>query len=133
MSQKRFLTIAALVAGIIGAIALFFPTTLLVSMKAATPSDIGIVMARTAGAFLLSIGVLNFMVRSHKPSPTMASIFLANALLQILILPIDPFAYFTGVYGALSSFVPNTILHILLLAGFIHFWRKTKAEINGAT
>ncbi len=129
MSQKQFLTFSALVACSIGSIALFFPSVLLVEMKAATASGTALVMARTAGAFLLSVGILNFMVRADKASPTMASVLLANALLQVFILPIDPIAYFTGVYGNPMSFIPNTILHIGLLFGFAHFWRKTKTEI----
>ena len=130
MSQKQFLTLAAFIACTIGAIALFSPVFLLVDMKAATASGAAVTMARTAGAFLLSIGLLNFMVRADKASPTMASILLANALLQMFILPIDPIAYLTGVYGDAMSFIPNTILHIALLYGFIHFWKKTNAEIG---
>lgn len=129
MSRERFLTFAAFIASAVGAIALVFPTFLLVGMKAAIPSETGIVMARTAGAFLLSIGILNFLVRADRPSETLASVLFANAVLQMLILPVDPIAYFVGVYGSVVSFVPNTILHFGLLAGFIHFWRVTRMEI----
>ncbi|SFE30383.1 hypothetical protein [Shimia marina] len=131
MYRKQFLTFAAFIASTIGAIALFFPTFLLVDMKAAAPSETGIVMARTAGAFLLSIGVLNFLVRTDGSSKTLASILLATVVLQMLILPVDPIAYFAGVYGSVMSFVPNTILHFGLLAAFIHFWRATKVEVVG--
>ncbi|MGH1413540.1 MAG: hypothetical protein ACRBB0_08600 [Pelagimonas sp.] len=129
MSQKQFLTFAAFIACSIGSIALFFPMILLVEMKAATASGAALVMARTAGAFLLGVGILNFMVRADSASPTMVSILFANAMIQLFILPIDPIAYFTGVYGNPMSFIPNTILHIGLLFGFAHFWRKTKTEI----
>lgn len=128
MKRKTFLTLAAMVACSIGTIALFFPTILLVEMKSVTASDTGVVMARTAGAFLLSFGVLNFLVRGHENSPTMASLLLANALLQLLILPVDPLAYAFGVYASVMSFIPNTILHIALLFGFLHFWRSAKNE-----
>lgn len=128
MTRKTFLTIAALVASSIGAIALFFPTTLLVDMKSATVSDTSLVMARTAGAFLLSFGVLNFLVRGHDNSPTMVSLLLANALLQLLILPVDPLAYAFGVYASVMSFIPNTILHVAMLIGFLHFWRSAKTN-----
>lgn len=131
MSRKQFLTIAASVASVIGMIALFFPAFLLVGMKAAVPSETGIVMARTAGAFLLSIGILNFLVRADRPSKTLASVLFANAVLQLLILPVDPIAYFAGTYGSVMSFVPNTILHLGLLAGFFYFWRATKVEVAG--
>lgn len=124
MRRSTFLTFGAFVACTIGSIALFFPIVLLVDMKHATPSAEGIVMARTAGAFLLSFGILNFLVRHDVPSSALMHILLANAVLQILILPVDPLAYFSGVYGSVMSFIPNTILHIALLTGFIFYWRQ---------
>ncbi|SMX30187.1 hypothetical protein TRP8649_04329 [Pelagimonas phthalicica] len=126
MSRKTFLTFAAFIACTIGTIAFLFPTTLLVDMKSAQPTGAGLVMARTAGAFLFSIGVLNILVRSHEASPTLAAILLANALLQVLILPVDPLAYMFGIYASPMSFLPNTLLHLVLLAGFLHFWRGTR-------
>lgn len=126
MSRKLFLTFAALIACTIGAIALFLPATLLVDMKYASTNGSSLVMARTAGVFLLSFGVLNFLIRAHEDSPTMTSVLLANALLQLLILPVDPLAYIFGVYGSVMSFLPNTLLHIFLLSGFLYFWYKAK-------
>ncbi len=131
MSRKQFLTFAALVASVIGAIALFFPSFLVVEMKSAIPSATGIVMARTAGAFLLSIGLLNFTIRAAPASDTLANVLLANGFLQLCILPIDPLAYCAGVYGSVMSFVPNTVLHVFLLAGFVHFWSRMRAEGAG--
>lgn len=133
MTRKTFLTFAAIVALTIGSVAAFLPATLLVDMKFAEPTDSGLVMARTAGVFLLSFGVLNFLSRGHETSPTMVSLLLANALLQLLILPVDPLAYVFGVYGSVMSFVPNTILHVVLLFGFVHFWRNANASLSDAT
>lgn len=124
MTRKSFLTFASLVALSIGAIAMFLPSTLIIDMKDAAPSGTTIVMARTVGVLLISFGVLNFLVRSEPSSPTLKHILLANALLQLLILPIDPLAYAYGVYGSLMSFVPNTILHIALFCGFVFFWLR---------
>lgn len=129
MTRSTFLTIAAFVACTIGSIALFLPTVLLVDMKYAHPSAEGVVMARTAGAFLLSFGVLNFLVRHDAPSSTLMHILMANAVLQLLILPVDPLAYAAGIYGSAFAFVPNTILHIALLTGFILFWRQCKHAV----
>lgn len=129
MSRTTFLTIAALIACTIGAIAAFLPTTLLVDMKYANPTDTGLVMARTAGVFLLSFGILNFLVRKDATSPTMVSLLLANAVLQLLILPVDPLAYAFGIYGSVMSFIPNTILHVFLLGGFLYFWRAANLSL----
>jgi hypothetical protein len=130
MSRQIFMTLAAIVACTIGAIALFFPATLLVDMKYATVSDTGLVMARTAGVFLFSFGVLNFLVRDDADSPTMAKVLISNVVLQLLILPVDPLAYVYGVYGSVMSFVPNTILHIALISGFVFFWFDMKRNLK---
>lgn len=126
MSRKTFLIFAAIIACTIGAIAAIFPMTLLVDMKTAQPSDSALVMARTAGVFLFSFGVLNFLVRGDGDSATMTSLLLCNAILQLLILPVDPIAYAIGTYGSVMSFIPNTVLHIILLFGFVHYWRQAR-------
>lgn len=127
MTRQTFLTFAAMVACTIGLIAALSPMTLLVEMKTAEPSETGIVMARTAGVFLFSFGILNFLSRKDGPSATMKNLLLANAVLQLLILPIDPMAYVLGVYGSVMSFVPNTVLHLVLLFGFVHFWLQIRS------
>ncbi|TYC64085.1 hypothetical protein FMN63_28060 [Stappia sp. BW2] len=130
MSRRTFLTFASFVACTIGVIAAVFPMTLLVDMKSAVPGDTGLVMARTAGVFLLSFGVLNFLARGDADSPTMTNLLLANALLQVLILPVDPLAYAMGVYGSVMSFIPNTILHVGLLFGFLYYWNASISRRN---
>ena len=130
MKRSTFLTTAAFVACAIGSIALFLPAILLVDMKYANPSAEGIVMARTAGAFLLSFGILNFLIRHDTASPTLMHVLMANAALQLLILPVDPLAYVAGVYGSALSFIPNTILHIALLTGFVYYWLQCKRTLR---
>lgn len=121
MSRKTFLTIASLIALAIGSLALFGPALLIGTLKAAVPNEAAIVMARTVGVLLISVGVLAFLVRGHGDSPTMAAFLKANLLLQLALIPIDPLAYLDGTYGTLASFVPNTLVHILLAVGFIHY------------
>lgn len=116
-----FLTLVSTVAISIGSLALFAPLTLLVEVKHAVPNDAAVVMARTVGVLLISVGLLNFSLRTHVDSPTMRVVLKANAALQLLILPIDPMAYANGTYATLGSFVPNTILHLILAAGFVYF------------
>lgn len=130
MNRKTFLTFASIIALSIGFIATFLPNFLLVDMKYAVVSETGLVMARTAGVFLMSFGVLNFLVRADVTSPTMVSLLFANALLQLLILPVDPLAYAWGVYGSALSFIPNTVLHVFLLLGFIYFWRDARVSLT---
>ena len=121
MQRKTFLTIVAFVATSIGVAALLVPAPFLREVKAAAPSETANVMARTVGILLVFVGILNFLVRDHEDSPTLRAVCVANLFLQIGIMPIDPLAYFNGVYKSLGAFVPNTVLHVVLAAGFAFF------------
>ena len=126
MTRKTLLTITAITAIAVGALALLSPGVLIENIKVADPSATANVMARTAGVLLLAIGLLNFLVRGHGDSPTMRAILIANLVLQLGILPIDPLAFASGTFTTLGSFVPNTILHVLLAAGFTRHLRAAR-------
>lgn len=119
VNRSAFLTTVAITALAVGALSLLAPETLITVVKRAPPSPTAIVQARTVGVLLLSIGVLDLLVRRHEDSATMQAVLRANLFLQLAILPIDPCAYATGVYTTWGSFLPNTILHLVLAAGFV--------------
>ena len=121
MKRKTFLTVASVIALAIGSFALSVPGVLIGTVKMAAPSEAANVMARTVGILLITVGLLNFLVRGDEDSPTLRSILVADLVLQLGILPIDPLAYANGVYGTAGSFVPNTIIHILLATGFAYY------------
>jgi hypothetical protein len=126
MSRKAFLTLTALIALAVGLFALAAPAILLGTVKLAAPSGSANVMARTVGVLLISVGVLDYLVRDHEDSATLRAILVANLLLQLLIMPIDPLAYVTGVFHTLGSFLPNTILHLGLAGGFAFHLAKMR-------
>jgi hypothetical protein len=121
MSRKVFLTLTGIIAMTIGVVVLTIPGPFIANVKMAAPSATANVMARTVGVLLLAVGTLNLLVRGHGDSPTMRSVLLFNLVLQLAILPIDPVAFFSGVYGTVGSFVPNTILHLVLASGFARY------------
>ncbi len=126
MTRKTFLSLTSIIATAIGLFALIAPSVLVESVKMASPSGAANVMARTVGVLILTMGVLDFFVRSHPDSPTMKAVLIANLVLQLGIMPIDPMAYASGTYHTLGSFVPNTILHLVLASGFIYYLVKMK-------
>lgn len=132
MHRRTFLTIAAIVPSAVGVVTLVFPGAFLQEVKAALPSETANVMARTVGVLLLTIGALNFMVRDHEDSPTLRAVCIANLFLQIAIIPIDPLAYFNGVYTTLGAFVPNTVLHVGLAYGFAYYLRRMRRTRNSS-
>src|SRR5687767_9830687 len=121
MSRKTFLTIASLISLVVGVFAVAAPSVFLGSVKMASTSAAAEVMMRTTGVLILSVGLLAFLVRSHPDSATMRAFLFVNLFLQLAILPIDPMAYAMGVFRTLGSFVPNTILHVLLASGFAYY------------
>ena len=118
MTRKTLLTATGVTALAVGTLALVAPAVLLEKVKVAAPSAPANVMARTAGVLLIVVGLLDLLVRRHDDSPTMRAILAVNLVLQLAILPIDPLAFAAGTFTTLGSFVPNTVLHVLLAAGF---------------
>lgn len=119
MTRSLFLTLAGLIALGVGLISSLAPGFLLTVMKGAATTPAAEVMARTTGVLLIFAGVLSILVRRHPPSPTLRSVLLANALLQAMLLPIDPLAFASGAFNTLGSFLPNLVLHSVLLLGFV--------------
>jgi hypothetical protein len=130
MSRKSFLMLTSFVALAVGLFALGAPAVLLGTVKLAAPSSSANVMARTVGVLLITVGVLDFLVRDHADSPTLRAILIANLLLQLLIVPIDPLAYVSGVFHTLGSFLPNTILHLVLAGGFAFYLAKMPRRLT---
>ena len=129
MTRKTFLTLTVIASAIIGTVALFFPSFLICEVKHAAPSPAANAMARTVGALILSVGALNFLVRSHPQSPTLRAILTANIIVHLGLLPLDPIAYATGTFHTLGSFLPNSLLHVVFAAAFAHY-RSQPAETH---
>jgi hypothetical protein len=132
MSRKLFLTIASVIAALVGGLSLLAPDILLGPVKAAVANPAALVMARTVGVLLLAVALLAFLVRRHEDSPTMEAVLKANLALQLGILPIDPLAYMSGTFGTLGAFVPNTIVHILLASGFAYYLVQLRKRLAAA-
>lgn len=126
IKPRHAFTLVVCTAGPIGLFAFFAPITLLVDVKAATAPGVAVAMARTVGVLLVAIAALNFLVRNHPPSPTLRAVVWTNLILQLLILPLDPLAFAEGTYGSLGAFVPNTLLHLGLIALFAHQLLRTR-------
>lgn len=123
MQQKTFLTVAAAIALIVGAIAVLFPAALLAS-KGTLPSAAADVWMREVGVLLVCIGVIASLVRNHADSPTLRVLMLGNLLVQLGLFATEALAYASGVITKLSGVMPNSILHLLLATGFAYFWLR---------
>nr|WP_315190478.1 hypothetical protein [uncultured Albidiferax sp.] len=129
MTRKLFLTLAAAVAALVGAIALIAPAFLLTTLKGAVPNAAALVMARTTGLLLLTVALTAFLVRGHADSPSMEAILTANLALQLGLIPMDPMAYMSGAFTTIGSFAPNTVIHLVLATGFAYYLVKLRKAL----
>jgi hypothetical protein len=120
MTQRTFLTLVSLIALSVGTFAVIAPADLLAS-KGVAPSEAGNLWARELGVALVGLSVATFLCRSHAPSPTLRAFLIGNAILQVGLFPIEILAYQRGIITNAAGIVPNSILHVLLAAGFVYF------------
>ena len=125
MSRTTFLTITGVIAFAVGCMALLLPAQLLEG-KGVAPGHALMVWVREVGVLLVALGVTTFLVRKHPDSPTMRAFLTGNALLQIAIFPIEIMAFATGTITKLGGIVPNSILHLVLAFGFVHYARAVR-------
>lgn len=127
VSRYWFLTLAALVAVGVGGAAFVAPEAMLAT-KGIGGNATAQVWVREVGAVLLAVGFIAWRVRSHGDSATLRVLLWGNALLQLAMLPIEVVAHAQGVIPALMGIVPNTVLHVLLAAGFVVHARAVRVH-----
>lgn len=127
MKREIFLTIASIIALLIGFFATIFPSVLLES-KGVVDSEVTNVWMQQVGILLIAIGILVFLVRKHNESPTLKAILISNIIIQIGLLIIEIVAYYQGIIPLLSGIIPNSIIHIILAFGFGYYLLKFKKD-----
>jgi hypothetical protein len=120
MSRELFLTLASCVALAVGAFAAVLPRRLLAG-KGVAPGPAATVWVREVGVLLVATGVTVFLVRSQPDSAALRAILIGSCVTQVGLLGIEPVAYARGVITKLSGIVPNTVLHVVLAAGFAYY------------
>lgn len=130
MTRKTFLTLVSVVATAVGVLALTAPAALLDS-KGVLPAAATKVWVREVGVLILALGIMAFLVRGAADSPTLRAFLIGNAVVQIGLFPIEIVAASAGVVTKVSGIVPNSILHVALAIGFVHFARRVAGAPTG--
>jgi hypothetical protein len=125
LSRKLFMTLAAIIALLVGSIALCAPQIILVSKGIINNLQTEI-WAREVGVLLISIGSMAFMMRGEPDSRTMKIFLIGNFLVQAGLFPIELLAWNAGTIPLLSGILPNTVLHGILAVGFAGYAVKIK-------
>ncbi len=123
---RVLLLVASFVPACVGLLALFASTTLLTAKGVTTTEPAAIAMTRTVGVALLGVGGLNFACRDLAPSVSRRRLLAANALLQLMLLPLDPYACAVGAFVGMGSYLPNTVLHVVLAGVFTWAWTRER-------
>jgi hypothetical protein len=127
VGRYGFLTLASLVAVGVGGVSLVAPEAILAT-KGIVGNAAAQVWVREVGALLLAVGFIAWRVRSHGDSATLRVLLWGNALLQLALLPIEVVAHVQGVIPAFIGIVPNSVLHIVLAAGFVVHARAVRVH-----
>ena len=128
MNRSLFLTLASIVAVIVGMLALLQPALLLES-KGIVSNPAANVWMRETGIAPVSIGIVAMLLRGRPDSPTLRAFLIGNAVLQLGLLTIELAAFSQGVITRLSGVAPDAALHVALGAGFAYFAASMKASM----
>lgn len=128
MSTRRLFVSTAAAALCIGGFALLFPALLLEGKGVAVIDPAAVAMTRTVGVALLGVAGLNLACADLPPSSSLQRVLAANALLQLALLPLDPFACATGAFQGVASFLPNSVLHVVLAVLFFRAWLRQRVR-----
>jgi hypothetical protein len=121
IQRSLFLTLSSVLALGVGSFALLAPEALLESKGVALPSAATAIWVREVGVTIFVLGVMLFLLRKQRPSPTLRVFFWGNALIQLGLFPIEIGAYRDGVITHLAGIIPNSVVHVLLASGFSIF------------
>jgi hypothetical protein len=123
MTRPTFLAASSAVAIAVAIFALGFPHALLEG-KGVEPNAATVVWVREVGALILASAVTIALLRKAPDSTALRAVLVGNALLHFTLFPIELAAFSQGVITELSGFLPNSVLHVVLCAGFaVHAWR----------
>lgn len=129
MHRSTFLTCAALIALAVGSFALIAPTTLLATKGIVSAT--AAVWVREVGVFLLVTSATVWAVRKHPASPTLKAILVGNFIVQLGLLATEVAAYFAGTIPLLSGIIGNSVVHMLLAAGFAYYSATMDSQETG--
>jgi hypothetical protein len=119
MTRKPFVMLAALVGLAVGALAVLAPFALL-ETKGIAADPVVAVWVREVGVLILVLAIVLVGVRDEPDSRALRAIFVGNALVHLGLFPIEIAAYARGAIPNLGGIVPNSLVHVVLCAGFAY-------------
>lgn len=118
MTLNAFLSIAAVI-GIVFGIGMLIVPEQVFELYAIPSSEGSKVIARSLGALIFSVGIMNWIARGVEDSVALRAILYGNLAIHLLTLVTDLLALTSGAMSAQGWGL--VILHTLLGGGFAYF------------
>lgn len=132
MSQRSFLTLAALVPGLFGLVMMLVPTAMLDNSLTATPDDYTIAVTRWVGFGVFSVAWMTFFSRDDPGSSALRAVMSGSIVFHVLGIVMDASGYLSGTMTA-SGLVTGLVPHGLLAAGFLYFLARQQRAHRSPT
>ena len=110
--RRAFFWVAAIVGALLGLLMFFAPGVAGQSFNVAT-TPLADALFRVLGAALLSVALMNFLVRDHPASETLTAILWMNAAVHILGIVADVWSTLIGTL-TWSGILPGLVVHVII-------------------
>lgn len=127
MTRIWFLGLSSLIAFAVASFALGFPEALLVG-KGVAPNPATVVWVREVGVMILASGVTTLLSRRAPDSLALRAVLIGNAVVHFGLLPIELLAFGHGVITEVAGIAPNSLLHLVLGAGFAFYASRIREK-----
>ena len=125
MKRGLFFLIAAIVATAFGALMLLTPQFAAQSFGLTASGETD-TLFRALGASLLSLAVLNFLVRNHPPSETLKAVLWTNVAAHGIGLIGDLWSVSLGPLS-FANILPGVVVHVVLGLGALYYLTRMEA------
>jgi hypothetical protein len=124
MKRSVFFLITAIFSLLTGSILLFIPAFVINGNHWAVSPQIEFVF-RLTGGLVVSIGVLNFLVRNHAGSNTLKAVLVLNILNHVINLTNDIVSFYQQI-ACFKDSIPFVAGHLFIIIGSLYYFIKIK-------
>ena len=124
MTAVRFTLIASGVVGILfGLLFLLGADTAIQGFNLGAPTIPAVIFARSEGASLISIGIINLLASNDRGSAALRALLVGNILIHVLSVAVD----FSATYERNGGVYFGLVVHIIFIIAFAYLlinWRR---------
>jgi hypothetical protein len=127
MKRSLFFLITAIFSALSGCVILLIPN-MVVEANHWVPSPQITFLFRLLGGLVVSLAVLNFLVRNHLDTDTLKAVLVCNALNHTINLINDIMSFYQGIANFKDS-ISFVVVHLFIGIGSLYYLMKIKTSI----